>query len=106
MKNLLPKSELALRKGPEYTNHHIQQQKSFSICHGTFVPIIIPIWWCNSKFNSIYNLISGSKLGAQGTSNNCVVLMAGAAYMDQGQNCGKLFDMECSYKSAKSICEL
>ena len=57
----------------------------------------------------MYTLISqggSGLLGSQGTSNNCVALMGGAAYMDQGQNMGKLFDMECSYKTAKSICEL
>ena len=41
------------------------------------------------------------------TSNDCVALKTGAAHLCQ--NCydmGKMFDLACSYKSGRSICEL
>ena len=63
----------------------------------------------------LYTLISGSRLGKQGTSNNCAALQTGMAgysgnvILDNGFGlceCAKLNDMACSYKTAKSICEL
>ena len=40
--SFVSEQSIALRKDRLHTNHHtIQQQKSLSICHGTFVPIII-----------------------------------------------------------------
>ena len=64
----------------------------------------------NMSKPNIYTLAwnSGQGTGPQGkgTSTNCMALRTCAAYVDQGLSCEKLFDMACSYKSSRSICEL